>query len=212
MSIIRNPDTEYVEEIVRKLKENDNYCPCRLKKSSETRCMCKEFREMIKNNIEGYCHCKLYYNKVGENKMEKKIMIKYHCDDIEKITKIKNGDWIDLRSAENVSLKKGEYKLISLGISMKLPDGYEAHIVPRSSTYKKWGIIQTNHMGIIDNSYCGDDDVWMMPVLATRDAFISKNDRICQFRIEKKQPSVQFKTVETLGCKNRGGFGSTGVN
>ena len=144
--------------------------------------------------------------------MRKNIKIKYHSGDILKINKIENGDWIDLRSAENVALKQGEFRLISLGVSMKLPRGYEAHVVPRSSTYKKWGIIQTNHMGVIDNSYCGDNDIWMMPVYATRDTFISKNDRICQFRIEKKQPNVRFKNVKTLGCQDRGGFGSTGTN
>lgn len=137
------------------------------------------------------------------------IKIKYHTD-IEPIETMAIGDWVDLRAAEDVTLKAGEYRLISLGVSMKLPDKYEAHIVPRSSTFKHWGIIQTNHMGIIDNSYCGDNDIWMMPVYATRDTTINKNDRICQFRIEKKQPDLGFLVVDHLDNKDRGGFGSTG--
>lgn len=138
------------------------------------------------------------------------ILIRYHNDNIDKIEKIIQGDWIDLRAAETVKLKAGEFKIISLGVSMKLPEGYEAHIVPRSSTFKKWGIIQANHMGVIDNSYSGDDDVWGMAVIAMRDTVINENDRICQFRIEKKMPDVTFTTVKHLDGKNRGGFGSTG--
>ena len=137
------------------------------------------------------------------------IQINYK-NDIEKIETIKNGDWIDLRAAEDVELKVGEFKIISLGVSMRLPEGYEAHIVPRSSTFKKWGILQTNHMGIIDNSYSGDDDIWGMPVLAMRDTTIKKNDRICQFRIVKKMEDVILTEVEHTGDQNRGGFGSTG--
>ena len=141
----------------------------------------------------------------------KTIKIKYFTD-IEKLEKIDKGDWIDLRSAEDVLLGKNEFKLIPLGIGMKLPEGYEAHLVPRSSTFKNFGIIQTNHMGVIDESYCGENDQWMMPVYATRDTRISKNDRICQFRIVKKQPEVEFVEVEHLEEKNRGGFGSTGID
>ena len=140
------------------------------------------------------------------------IKIKYHDSSLEKIERLSTGDWIDLRSAENVELKVGDNRIISLGVSMKLPDGYEAHIVPRSSTYKKWGIIQTNHMGVIDNSYSGDNDIWGMPVLAMRDTVIRKNDRLCQFRIVKKMPDVQFVEVEHTGDIDRGGFGSTGTN
>lgn len=141
-----------------------------------------------------------------------KIKIKYIIKDIEKIEKIENGDWIDLRAAENVILKAGEFKLISLGVAMQLPDGYEAHIVPRSSTYKNFGIIQTNHQAVIDESYCGDNDVWKYPAYALRDTVINKNDRICQFRIMKKQPSIVFEEVEILGNEDRGGIGSTGKN
>ena len=137
------------------------------------------------------------------------IKIKYH-NDIRPLEILDNGDWIDLRAAEDVNLEKGDFRLISLGVSMKLPDGYEAHIVPRSSTFKHWGRIQANHMGVIDNSYCGDNDIWKFPAIATRDAVIYKNDRICQFRIMKKQPCVRFDTVEHLNGPDRGGFGSSG--
>lgn len=137
------------------------------------------------------------------------IKIKYH-NDIRPLEILDNGDWIDLRAAEDVNLEKGDFRLISLGVSMKLPEGYEAHIVPRSSTFKHWGIIQANHMGVIDNSYCGDNDIWKFPAIATRDSVIYKNDRICQFRIMKKQPCVRFDTVEHLNGPDRGGFGSSG--
>ena len=124
---------------------------------------------------------------------------------------IENGDWIDLRSAETVTLEVGEYRVISLGISMKLPDGYEAHVLPRSSTFKKGGILLVNGMGIIDNSYCGDNDQWMFPALADEDTFIPKGTRICQFRIVVKQAPVAFETVDHLDGPDRGGFGSTGI-
>lgn len=127
-----------------------------------------------------------------------------------KVTEI--GDWIDLRSAETVCLYKGEKALLRLGVAMKLPDGYEAILAPRSSTFKNYGIIQTNGIGIIDSTYCGNNDEWMMPVLATREIMIHKNDRICQFRIQKKQPAIKFVVVDKLGDEDRGGFGSTGTN
>lgn len=144
--------------------------------------------------------------------MEKEtIKIKYHSDEIEKLTYIEGkSDWIDLRAAEEVELKQGEFRLIKLGVSMQLPAGYEAVVVPRSSTYKNFGIIQTNHMGVIDETYCGDNDVWMMPVLAVRDTVIHVNDRICQFRIQKHQPQIIFEEVDVLGNEDRGGIGSTG--
>ena len=141
------------------------------------------------------------------------IKIKYHTDEIEKLRYIDGkSDWIDLRAAEDVELKAGEFKLISLGVSMELPKGYEAHVVPRSSTFKTWGILQANSIGIIDESYCGDNDIWKMPVYATRDTTIHKNDRICQFRIEKHQPTIMFEEVDTLGNEDRSGFGSSGKN
>ena len=143
--------------------------------------------------------------------MKQTIRIKYFTDKIEKLTYIDGkSDWIDLRAAEDVSLKKGEFALIPLGIAMELPQGYEAHVVPRSSTFKNFGVIQTNHMGVIDGSYCGDNDMWRMPVLAVRDTQIHVNDRICQFRIMKNQPAINFNEVERLEETDRGGFGSTG--
>ena len=138
------------------------------------------------------------------------IKIKYFAD-IEKIKPIEKGDWIDLRAAETVELKKGEFKLIPLGIGMELPEGYEAHVVPRSSTYKNFKIIETNSMGIIDNSYCGDNDQWFFPAYALEDTIIHKNDRICQFRIVEKQPKINFEEVNELKNPDRGGHGSTGV-
>lgn len=178
--------------------------------------------------------------------MAEQIKIKYHVDGLEKINKIKVGDWLDLRAAEDVTLHVGEFKLISLGISMKLPAGYEAHIVPRSSTFKTWGIIQTNSMGVIDESYCGNDDIWKFPALCLQakdekksttqpvstltmvndnkqtmpieqlqnstTSTIHKGDRICQFRIMKKQPEIEFVEVEEMEDENRGGFGHTGKN
>ena len=139
------------------------------------------------------------------------IKIKYFCDKIEKLTYIEGkSDWIDLRAAEDIDLKQGDFKLIPLGVAMKLPQGYEAHIVPRSSTFKNFGIIQTNHQGVVDGSYCGDNDQWFMPVLAMRDTHISCNDRICQFRIMQNQPQINFNEVTSLDAVDRGGFGSTG--
>lgn len=139
------------------------------------------------------------------------IKIKYHSNLIDKITNIEGkSDWFDLRSAENVSLKAGEFKLISLGVSMELPEGYEAYVVPRSSTYKTFGVIQTNHHAIIDESYKGNNDIWKYPVLAMRDTEIKVNDRICQFRIQKKMPMVTFEEVDFLDNEDRNGFGSTG--
>ncbi|MBR0172831.1 MAG: dUTP diphosphatase [Lachnospiraceae bacterium] len=141
-----------------------------------------------------------------------RIRVKYLNDKIEKLTYIDGkSDWIDLRAAKDVDLKKGEMTLIPLGVAMQLPDGYEAHIVPRSSTYKNFGVIQANHMGVVDCSYCGDDDWWMWPALAMRDTHISMNDRICQFRIMENQPKLLFEETDRLGNKSRGGFGSTGV-
>jgi len=141
------------------------------------------------------------------------IKIKYLSDKIEKLCYIDGkSDWIDLRAAEDVTLKAGEFKLIPLGVAMQLPQGYEAHIVPRSSTFKNFGIIQTNHQGVIDCSYCGDNDQWRMPVYAVRDTEIHVNDRICQFRIMENQPKIVFDEVEHLEGADRGGFGSTGTN
>lgn len=144
--------------------------------------------------------------------MELPLRIKYFDKNIEKLKKTEKGDWIDLRSAIDISLKKGDFALIPLGVGMVLPDGYEAHIVPRSSTFKNWKIIQTNSVGIIDNSYSGENDQWMMPVYAVEDTEIKKNDRICQFRILEKMPALEVQEVEHLNDVSRGGFGSTGKN
>ena len=140
---------------------------------------------------------------------ETTIKVRYHAD-IYPLEKTEAGDWIDLRVAEDVEMKGGEYKLISLGVSMQLPPGYEALVIPRSSTFKHWGILQTNSCGLIDNSYCGDDDIWYFPAIATRDVLIEKNSRICQFRIQKKMKNVKFQTVNTLNNVNRGGLGHSG--
>lgn len=139
------------------------------------------------------------------------IKIRYLSDKIEKLRYIDGkSDWIDLRAAERIELKAGEFQLIPLGIAMQLPRGYEAHIVPRSSTFKNFGIIQTNHCGIVDESYCGNHDQWFMPAYALRDTVIEVNDRICQFRIFEHQPALVFDEVEDLGNADRGGHGSTG--
>lgn len=140
-----------------------------------------------------------------------KIKVKYHTD-ILPLEINDKGDWIDLRAAEDMKLWAGHDYYIPLGISVELPDGYEAHIAPRSSAFKRWGIIQANSVGVIDHSYCGDNDIWMMPVYATRFTKIHKNDRICQFRIVEKQPHLEFEVVDHLGNEDRGGFGSTGRN
>lgn len=143
------------------------------------------------------------------------ILVRYHDDydgpPLEKIGKISVGDWIDLRAAKDVHLSAGDFKIIPLGVSMKLPDGYEVHIAPRSSTFMKWGILQANSVGVVDNSYSGDGDIWGMPVYAVKTAEIQKNDRICQFRIMRKMPPVNLVEVDRLDGPDRGGFGSTGA-
>lgn len=156
--------------------------------------------------------CDYCGNTFMEKRPMEKIKIKYFDNEIDKLKNIEGAksDWIDLRSAETVELKKGEFHLISLGVGMKLPDGYEANIVPRSSTYKNFKILQTNSFACIDNSYSGDNDQWLYPVIAMEDTIIHKNDRICQFRINKVQPEIMFEEVEHLDEVSRGGIGSTG--
>ena len=141
----------------------------------------------------------------------KTIKVKYFDKEIEKIEKIKVGNWVDLRAAKDIELKQFEYKMIPLGIGMILPEGYEANVVPRSSTFKHFGVLQTNSYGVIDDSYSGDDDQWHFPALAMRDTFIEKGSRICQFRINRIMEDVEFLEVEHLNETNRGGFGSTGT-
>lgn len=140
------------------------------------------------------------------------IKIKYFTDKIDKLCYIDGkSDWIDLRAAETVELKKGEFKLIPLGVAMALPKGYEAHVLPRSSTFKNFGVRQTNNMGVIDESYCGPNDQWFFPALAERDTIIHINDRICQFRIMEHQPKIEFVPDSLEDNVDRGGHGSTGV-
>ena len=139
------------------------------------------------------------------------IKVKYFDPELVKIEKTEKGDWIDLRAAETVEMKKGEFRLIPLGVAMHLPLGCEAHIVPRSSTFKNFKILQTNSMGVIDETYCGDNDQWFFPALAVEDTVIHKNDRICQFRIMLHQLPVDFEEVEKLSFPDRGGHGSTGI-
>ena len=141
-----------------------------------------------------------------------KLSVRYLSDRIEKLRYIDGkSDWIDLRAADDIELKAGEFKLIPLGIAIKLPAGYEAHIVPRSSTFKNYGILQVNHMGVVDESYCGDNDQWFFPALAMRDTVIHTNDRICHFRIMQHQPALEFVETDHLSGSDRGGFGSTGI-
>ena len=144
--------------------------------------------------------------------MSETIQIKYFHPEMERLAYIDGkSDWIDLRCAGRTELKAGEFRLIPLGVAMKLPRGYEAHIAPRSSTFKKWGILQVNSVGVVDGSYCGDGDEWKMPVYATRDTVIEFGERICQFRIVENQPKIEFCEVERLEGADRGGFGSTGT-
>jgi dUTP pyrophosphatase len=140
-----------------------------------------------------------------------KIKIKY-LRDVPELEHTDIGDWIDLYAAETVKLLGNKLKLIPLGVAMELPKGYEAHIVPRSSTFKNYGVIMANQMGVVDESYKGDNDEWMFPayILEDRSFSIPKGARICQFRIVKKQPKIEFDSVDSLGNVDRGGYGSTG--
>ena len=138
------------------------------------------------------------------------IDIQYKSPSSKRLTIEKKGNWIDLYADANYFIKAGAHVLVDLGVAMKLPEGFEAYIVPRSSTYKKWHIIQANHIGVVDNSYCGPNDWWKMSVLAMEDTEIKKGEKICQFRITRIQPNVVFNEVEQLTGEDRGGFGSTG--
>lgn len=140
------------------------------------------------------------------------IKVKYFTDKIDKLQKIEQGGWIDLRLAEDIHMDAGEFRLLPLGVAMQLPAGYEAIIAPRSSTYKRWGLVQANSIGVVDGSYNGNDDQWLLPAIALVDTDIPVNTRICQFRIQKEQPKLNFITVDELDNPSRGGIGSTGVN
>ena len=141
----------------------------------------------------------------------KEIKVKYFVEGIDPLCYVDGkSDWIDLHVAEDTTLTAGEFRLIPLGVAMTLPEGYEAHMVPRSSTFKNYGILQANSMGVVDHTYCGDGDQWYFPAYATRDVFLEKNTRLCQFRIMENQPRLHFQTVDRLEGPDRGGFGSTG--
>lgn len=138
------------------------------------------------------------------------IKVKYLVPGLAPIKQAHPGEWYDLQAAYTYEMQKNNRYMIHLGVAIKLPRGYEAILVPRSSTFKNYGLIQTNGIGVIDNSYCGNDDEWIMPVYATRNVVVKKGARICQFRIQKQQPKVKIREVNDLGSKSRGGFGSTG--
>lgn len=123
---------------------------------------------------------------------------------------MKEGDWIDLRAAEEVKMCAGEYRAIPLGVAMELPRGYEAIMAPRSSTFKNYGILMPNSIGVIDESFKGEKDEWHCLAYATRNTVIHEGDRICQFRIIKHQPKVCLHLVKHLKSRSRGGIGSTG--
>lgn len=143
--------------------------------------------------------------------MTANVKVKYFTDKIDHLEKLEQGDWIDLRLAEDTHMGAGEFKLLPLGVAMQLPSGYEAIVAPRSSTYKNWGIVQANSIGVIDESYCGNGDEWKFPAIALFDTDIPANTRICQFRIQKNQPKLNFMTVDELDNPDRGGIGSTGT-
>lgn len=155
----------------------------------------------------------IYVKEKGDSGQDRKIItIKYHVKGLEPVKQAHPFEWCDLRSAETIELKKGDFKLIDLGVSIALPEGYEAILAPRSSTFKNYGTLMVNSVGVIDFLYRGNEDRWMMPVYATRDTVINKNDRICQFRIQECQPPLNFIEVDDMESENRGGHGSTGVN
>ena len=187
------------------IEKLDDYCRCRSCNDCPLCDKCCDFGALDKSELK-----KLMVKADLAIESKKTIKIKYFDQEIEQIQKISVGDWIDLRCAERVELKAGEYKLLRLGVGMILPDGYEAHVLPRSSTPSKFGIILANSMGVIDNSYSGDSDEWRFPAVAIRDTVIEKGDRITQFRIVKNQPSIEFEIVDHLNEISRGGIGSTG--
>lgn len=141
----------------------------------------------------------------------KECKVKYLAEGLEELRCVLGSDWVDLRCAEDVDLKAGEFRLVPLGVAIALPEGYEAHVVPRSSTFKNYGLLQANSMGVVDGSYRGDGDQWRWPAYATRDVRIPKNARLCQFRIVENQPPLLFTRVDRLDAPDRGGFGSTGL-
>jgi dUTP pyrophosphatase len=125
--------------------------------------------------------------------------------------KSENGDWYDLKCGQAIVLKKGERVDIPMGVAMRLPKGYEAIVLPRSSTCRKLNIVMENSMGVIDNSYNGNEDIWRFRAYALEDTVIPYKARIAQFRIQKNQPKLQFRVVKSLSRKSRGGFGTSGL-
>lgn len=166
----------------------------------------KENKEKLEEAIEGI---RKDNNKVLD-RLRPEILIKYHTPAAKPVEQAHMGEWFDVRAAESYDLKAGTKGFINLGISVRVPHGYEAILAPRSSSFKKYGFIQTNSIGVIDETYSGDDDIWMLPYFATRDAHIEAGDRIAQFRIQRNQGNPSLKEVRYLGKNNRGGFGSTG--
>ena len=210
LNIYINEEDRYLIPIV--LDNNGTYAPFYNPEFRYNNKVCNDVIIEYNKFMDSLVKKKILIHKPKENKvMDKTIKIKYFTDKIDKLKYIDGkSDWIDLRAAETVELKKGEFKLIPLGIAMELPEGYEAHVVPRSSAYKQFGIIETNSMGIIDESYCGDNDQWFFPAYALRDTVIHINERICQFRIVKHQPKIEFDEVTVLDNPDRKGHGSTG--
>lgn len=148
--------------------------------------------------------------------------IKYF-DGATKLTKIAKGNWIDVYANKDVFVKEGERAMIPLGFALELPKGWEGHLAPRSSTFKTWGVIQTNAVGVVDDTYIGDNDQWHMPVFCLqgkdteilneveeKGTWIRKGDKIGQFRVIEVMPEIEFEEVESFGNQDRGGFGSTG--
>lgn len=146
---------------------------------------------------------------IFKSKNSKTITIKYK-DDIPHLVDLVEGDWIDLATPKSIVYKKGDLVQVDFGVAMELPKYYEAHIAPRSSLFQNTGLLLTNGVGVIDNSYCGDEDYWGAKFYATRDGIIEEGQRLCQFRIIENQPYIHFKEVNHLGNENRGGYGSTG--
>lgn len=150
------------------------------------------------------------FMRIRYNVQQATIDVKY-LPEAHHLESVEWGSWIDLYTYEEVTLKQGDQKYINLGVAMKLPKGYEAIMAPRSSTFKNWGILQSNGIGVIDSTYCGDNDIWMFPAYATKNVTIPAGTRICQFRVQQEQPSIEFNVVESLGTKDRGGLGSSGL-
>lgn len=154
---------------------------------------------------------KAIWMKQGQNDSDEVTILVKYLPNAHPLEQVNWGSWIDLYTYEDVALKQGDQKYINLGLSMKLPEGYEAILAPRSSTYKNWGLMQTNSIGVIDSTYCGDNDIWMFPAHASKNITIPAGTRLCQFRIQKEQPKINFESVDSLGTEDRGGLGSTGV-